>query len=460
MRRIEASIEQPTTPSGDNTTASSIAPSGPTSDAGDDDQKASGVASPTDSVSTKEKASQTREEREAKYKEVRERIFGDFKEGESAEGSQSNDHSHGASRASSVTGKKKKRNNKTDDDGFQARSAFNLYVPAAARPTGMFDLSTGNMPYFGPQLPAASPQMMQPGFFVPYNQQYPTTPQMQPYQMPMQPPVPMPGSSGIYPQTQQQQFVPFNQGPQQMAGQFYPAMQQQPQMVPQGSNMSSPVMGHAAIPRPQSQMSDPAWAQGAYQSQFPVYNGVPSPYQPQAQPVMPNPQMGNMGPSYPFGQLPFSPDTQTARNAHPVPGSFNRQNLNPQTRSFVPGADQAARMGPPPPNYAFPASFTQQQQQQQQPHPPMMPPMPQQQAPMQPLVTPQVPPYPQTSPTAPARKPNHRHNGNKNNASTPGSPPSSLSKWGTPATLPPKPPPPASSPRAAVAIANGGVSSF
>ena len=106
IRRAESGAGA-TTESGNNTTASSIAPSGATSDAGDDSQKASGLASPTESSTAKEKASQTREEREAKYHEVRQRIFAGFKEGDHPDGSHVIENSHGASRASSVAGRKK-----------------------------------------------------------------------------------------------------------------------------------------------------------------------------------------------------------------------------------------------------------------------------------------------------------------------------------------------------------------
>ena len=277
--------------------------------------------------------------------------------------------------------------------------------------------------------------MVQPGYYMPYNPQYQPVPQMQPYQMPMQPSGPMPGPNGLYPPAQQQQqFLSFNPPPQQMVGQFYPPMPHPQQISPQTSNMSSPVLGNAAMARPQPQSFDQAWGQASFPNQVPNYNGMSNPFQSPMQPVMPNSAMGNTPMPYPYGQLPFSSDTQSARNAHPVPGSFNRQNLNPQTRSFVPGAglnpasgtDQASRMGAAPSFPTGPASFAQPT------------PLPAATAPFVPAQG-----NSNNNPT-PSRKQNNR-NANAHAQSPPRQ--STLSKWGTPSTLPPKPPPPAS-PRA------------
>ena len=431
IRRVESGVAQ-ATESGNNTTASSIAPSGATSDAGDDSPKASGLASPTESTTTKEKAPQSREEREAKYNEARQRIFAGFREGDHPDSSHANDASIGASRTSSVAGKRNKRNNKNIDDSFTTRSAYGPSFREHYAPVGTFEQAAGNMAPFVPQMQPSNPPMMQPGYYMQYNQPYQHGPQMQPYQVPMQPSAPMPGPNGMYPSAQQQQqYMSFNMPHQQMVGQFYHPMQHQPQMSPQASNVSSPLLGNAAMAGPQPQSFDPSWGQASYPNQVQGYNGMPSTFQPQMQMSMPNNAMGNMSMPYPYGQLPVSPDSNNARNAHPLPGSFNRQNLNPQTRSFVPGAgldptpgtDAAYRMGaspsaPGPTGFAPAASY--------------------------PAAAASYPPVQGTANPTPHRKHNHRNHGN---ASTPAqSPPqsSTLSKWGTPATLPPKPPPPAS----------------
>ena len=484
MRRVESTNESRTSQSGENTTASSVAPSGPTSDAGDDESKASGVASPTEATSAKGKASKSREEREAKYKEVRERIFGDFKEAEGADSGQNQEGSHGVSRASSVTGgKKKKKAGKkatNDDDGFQARSAYNLFLPGAVRPGPVFSQPTRGMTYYSPQVPNGNPQMMQPGYYMSYNEQFEagTTPQMQSYQVPIQTPNSMPTSGGFYPQTQQQpqQFVPFNQHQQQMTGQFYPLMQQPTQMPPQASGMS-PVMGSAGVQRPQSQMSDQSWVQSGYAQQFQGFSGMQSQYPAQTQTGMPNTQMGTVPASYAYGQFQFPPGSPPTRAPHPVPGSFTRQNLNPQTRAFVPGGGQTnvagpqqssfyPQMVPVQPQPMQPQQMMQQPMQQQimspqqqQPHPMQQSMTQQHQQPMQ-----QNPSYmppgsfavaPPTQKTPSAKRGSHRANHNKGgggggndrnvSTSTATTSPyqnSSLSKWTAPATLPAKPPPP------------------
>ena len=78
MRRVESGAG-PSLESGNNTTASSVAPSGPTSDAGDDSQKASGMVSPTESTVAKEKDLKSLETRKAEYEKARERIFSGFR---------------------------------------------------------------------------------------------------------------------------------------------------------------------------------------------------------------------------------------------------------------------------------------------------------------------------------------------------------------------------------------------
>ncbi|KAJ5880650.1 uncharacterized protein N7473_011703 [Penicillium subrubescens] len=80
------------------------------------------------SMSAKDRMAMTREEREAKYAEVRERIFRDFPE--SAKSEASGDSTTNMSRSSSTTGRKKPQKQRTpNDDGFEARSQFNPYYP-------------------------------------------------------------------------------------------------------------------------------------------------------------------------------------------------------------------------------------------------------------------------------------------------------------------------------------------
>jgi len=76
MRRAGLGKDGQITGSDSNTAEGSTAPSKAGSETGYDSQQGTGVVSPTDSNMAKDKSAMTREEREAKYKETRERIFG------------------------------------------------------------------------------------------------------------------------------------------------------------------------------------------------------------------------------------------------------------------------------------------------------------------------------------------------------------------------------------------------
>ena len=141
MRRAGVGKEMSNNESGADTTESSINPSKAGSEAEDGSQRGTGFVSPSNSVTAKDKANMTREEREAKYKETRERIFKDFEDTDNVDGGGSNEVTNQVSRASSVNEKKrtKKRNN---DDGFEARSKFNAYYPTVQYAGSSYDTTT------------------------------------------------------------------------------------------------------------------------------------------------------------------------------------------------------------------------------------------------------------------------------------------------------------------------------
>ena len=405
-----------------NTATSSVGPSKSSSEAGEDGQKASGIASPTESMISKDKASQSREEREAKYKEARDRIFADWKEEQNAEALQANEIVNDASRASSVSGKKEKRNkrNKNDDDEFQARSAYSIVYSNSVRQAPAYEQPAAPMNYYN-QYMHSTGQLLQPGYSQPYSQQFQQVGEMQGYQMQMQAQSPMPQVPAIYPQNGiQQPYMTYHQQSPQIPGQYYPAMQQQSQMLSQHPSMSSPALNShgAQLSRPQSQMSDQGWG---YQFPYPGMNNPQSHYQTQGPPMIHGPQLNSI-PSYQYGQLPFQPSVPGGRTPHPVPGSYNRQNFNPQTRSFVPSlpSTYSDRLGPPPAiqGMNMPAGLIQSQ----------VSPIPS---------THFVPPFPGPGNSSPRKLPSQAPR-----SQSPGQ--STLSKWGTPSTLPPKPPPPAS----------------
>ena len=441
--------------SGAGTTESSVVPSKATSENGEDSQQGTGVVSPTESNLAKDKSSLTREEREARYREKREELFGP-----QSENGDSPDESKDVSRASSRNEKKKKSKHKRDDDGFEARSQFNAYYPtlpyhvspydptAAGTYYNAFDIQQGNTPH-QQGMPGAT--MMQQGF----QQGYPSMPNMQGYPTTMgQPPMMTPYNGQTSQGYSQHQPQTYNQ---QTPTQFYAQLHPGIAMGQQSPAMSSPSMNSAQVSRPQSQMSDQQWQQNGYANSY---------QQPQ-----PQPQFYPTGPSsisYPYGQLPYQPGFQN-KAAHPLPGSYNRSTFNPATRAFVPGSGSMPHqqtvtgpnygsMSPQPQNYgntpnpavmhsipiSYPNGNPQQPynpQAQSYPQPQTYPPMP----PMAGSYNPNTGSQDQ-SPKQYIQNHNVRkttsqsqQSGTYNNNSP--SQQSSLSKWGTPAHLPPKPPP-------------------
>ena len=428
------------TGSGANTTTSSLGPSKTGSETGDDGQRVSGVASPTDSISTKDKASMTREEREAMYKEARDRIFKDFEDSETTEVQPSAETPNETSRTSSTNGKKKTKK-KINDDGFEARSSYNAYYPAMQYAGPSYSSMANTMIYPNPFMQQTNTQMQYQGHQQPYNQGYPSVQPIHSYPMHL-PPIPMTYAPGSYsPSLGQQSFVPY--GPQ-VPQQYYQPIPQQNQMLSQTSGMSSPSLSFSnQSSRPQSQMSDEQWSQPPtnYQPSYQNFQG-PSPMYPvqgQQHLQAPTTPTNVAATPYPYGQLPYHPNVPGGRSPHPLPGSFSRQTFNPETRAFIPGShfaasqpnnqtsrqgDQPGRMGylSPPNHQAGTGTSAYGQPPLNNFHGPAMNPLGHFVQPR--ISTPHV-----------VRKVSN----NTTTSQPPGQ--SSLAKWGTPATLPPKPPP-------------------
>ncbi len=433
MRRAGLGKDGQANESGAVTNDSSKFPSKSGSEAEDGSQQGTGVASPTDSNNAKDKASMTREEREAKYKETRERIFKGFENNDNADGDATAGilPSNEVSRTGSANEKKKTKKHRNNDDGFHARSQYNAYYPPMQYPVSTFDQAGTSAAYFSPyglqQINAMgpsgnlSPPMLQQG----YNQGYHSMPSTPAYPMAMQQ---SPVTSGSNMNGQINGLGVYNQ---QIPQQYYQPMQQT--MIGHHSPaMSSPALStHAQLSRPQPQMPDQPWSQ----------NGLPYSYQlsRNQQPMYP-PQMHDRPPvgipavPYQYGQLPYQPNAPGGKAPHPLPGSYNRQAFNPQTRAFVPSTGFV-----PLPNAAYGgrtlSNGSQTQPYSQQPgtylHPSSTPSMP----------------FASPMPGLGSFVPGHdsKSYGTRKNSSqtidsqSPGQ--SSLSKWGTPANLPPKPPP-------------------
>ena len=441
--------------SGAGTTESSVVPSKATSETGDDSQQGTGVASPTESNLAKDKSSLTREEREARYREKREELFGP-----QSENADSPDDSKEVSRASSRNEKKKKSKYKRDDDGFEARSQFNAYYPTLPYHVNQYETTAAGTFYntFNMQQGNAPNQQVMPGVSTMqqgFQQTYPSMPNMQGYATAMCQPPMMASYNGQSPHG-------FNQHPtqafnQQTPTQFYAQLHPVMTMGQQSPPMSSPAMNSAQVPRPQEQTSEQQWQQNGYA------NGYQQPQTPS--------QFHTPGPtsvSYPYGQLPYQPGFES-KAAHPVPGSYNRSAFNPVTRAFVPGngsipqqqpntAPGYGTISPQPQSYGNNPSLavlhntsgsyangTSQQpynaQAQPYPQPPSFLQMQSMTGSYNTSAGSQDQSTKQLTPMSNNRKTSSQSQqpGSYNNS--PPVQPSSLSKWGTPAHLPPKPPP-------------------
>lgn len=424
MRREGAGKDGANTGSGANTNSSSMAPSKANSEAGDDSQRGTGFASPTDSTNAKERTNMTREEREAKYKETRDRIFKGFEDIDSGDTAHPGEV-NGMSRTSSGTGRKRSKKSRNHDDGFEARSQFNAYYPPAHYPNTSYEQNTNAVAYFNPYSPQGG-MIDQPGainagmFQTGYHQDYQAMPGTPVYTMGMQNtmmPVPeMAGSNsdGI--------LVCAGYGPQ-YPPQYYQQMAPTPMVGQQSPAMPSPAMSsHPHLSRSPSQMSDQTWAQHGYSYNYQQSIQTPQSYSPQMHHRSPITSVPSV--PYQYGQLPYQPHSPQGKQPHPVPGSYNRQAFNPQTRAFVPSSGFGIQ-GPQLSGISSDGALR---------------------SPMR---------LPSGSSTSSYSKPatTNQHSNSHSKTSmanqTPKTPsqqnssqPSSLAKWGTPANLPPKPPPP------------------
>ena len=405
------------------------------SEAEDGSQQGTGVVSPTDSGNTKDKASMTREEREAKYKETRERIFKGFENNDNEDGDTAavNVPSNEVSRTSSASEKKKTKKHRNNDDGFHARSQYNAYYPTIQYPTTTFDQAGNTVAYFSPYGPQQSNVLGPSGVLSPplfpqgYSQGYHSLPTSPAYPMNMQQ---SPMMSGSNMPGQNSSLGAYNQHVPQ---QYYQPMQQT--MVGQNPPaMPSPALSsNAQLSRPQPQMLDQSWSQNVFPYPYPQSKDQPPVYPPHTQDRPPSGGIPTV--HYQYGQLPYQSHTPGGKTPHPLPGSYNRQVFNPKTRAFVPGtgytSPQAASYG----NRSL-SNGSQNQPYIQQPGTYAQPSL----TPTTTFMSPMPGPGRYTSTQDPRSHGTRKVSSQTNDSQSPGQ--SSLSKWGTPAHLPPKPPPP------------------
>ncbi|GKZ18911.1 hypothetical protein AbraIFM66951_001869 [Aspergillus brasiliensis] len=398
MRRTDS--ERPSTEG--SVAASSSAPSKNGSEAGDSGNDGERGATPA-----KDRLTLTREEREAKYQEARERIFRDFTESKGAENA-NGDSGTNMSRSSSTSGRKKAHRQKTPhDDSFEVRSQFNAYYPGMPYANGPTPYGMAvNDPSFPTQ-----PCMVGPGVSPPtmgYGHSGQTGPMYSaPMNMNAMPHYSMPVSPQMTPSG------PWQNGPvpQQSPYSGYATINQSPAMP---STKSSPALSSYPMPNSVQYQPNPGWSTPPYPGGYPQpshRNPPPSGWAGyQTQPPTPT--------SYPYAQYPgqpMSPGMQGHAGAHPLPGSFNRSPFNPQTRSFVPGGATLAR---------HPSKGNQHGM---NPYPGMQPGMQPQWSGFQDMNS-KAQDMPGSVGHGPAR-----------GGPTGGR--DSIAKWGTPSHLPPKPPP-------------------
>ncbi|CAI7592681.1 unnamed protein product [Penicillium palitans] len=417
-------------------------PSKANSEDGDSGADGERHGSSSGATPAKDRMALTREEREAKYHEVRERIFRDFPDSAKSDPA-SGDSNPNMSRSSSANGRKKNQRQRTPhDDSFEVRSQFNAYYP------GM-QYGNGAAPYNAPvnesAYPNQVPYLVGPGVPPPSGGYMPSGQNgaMYPGQLNMN----MNGVSqypvAISPQMASNSSWQGGNMPQQSPYSGYASMNQPGMMNQPSSNASSPAMNNYAVPNVTPYQQTPNWNSAPFPPNFQQSphqrNGPPVhwpnyPQQPMASNMPPNmgsnmpPNMNsNMGPNmssnvpsnmgaYPYAQYPgqhMNPALQNSAGSHAaMQAGYARSHFNPQTRSFIPG-------GAPPGRHPNKGQHTMQSYGN-----------------MQSGVQQQWNGYPEPAPnrtmdSAPAMIPNR----------VPTAPRDSIAKWGTPAHLPPKPPP-------------------
>lgn len=393
----------------------------------------------------KPKVPRTREEKEIAYKQAKERIFGPEHSINDTVDKANAVEEKDNSRSSSVTGKKKAKSKqrKNSDDGFELRSQYEPYYPSSFSINGFGaggDSGYNAYPAFNTISQQSSPTGNMQSF--PYTPGYPAMVQQ------------APAGQTLW---QGQHLPNFNPG---QDSQSYGAMQdntfnldsafQQMSFQPPGGYPSQPTSNYGPsyqdtfqdMSRSASQQQQPgAWSQMSYQS--PSQAGQ-APFFPSQVPYVG--QISQTQNPYPYGQLPQGfANGKSSQNQHPVPGSFNRQQFNPQSQAFVPHYMASntpqymiPQMGSPPlSNFAtsMPAHSVQHLSQTQSNttfgSPRTAPPKTMaQRQPFQTYAGFSAPPNSNRSP--PSSTPNQPSTQN---------PQSTIAKWGAPASLPPKPPP-------------------
>lgn len=407
-------------------------------ESGGDDRKAKQIAS--------------REQREAKYEEVRKRIMGSAKPAQSPEQASQKDDSRSSSAAGKKGGRRKQRSD--SDDDFEARSAYSAVYPQPYAPAGLTatygygaTLETQHATY------SSAPQGGQVAApaFSPYGTMTNVTSwNGTVYNNQQAPP------SWMYGQTQNQQ-PGFD-----LSSTFNRVLNLQPTSGPMSPNAGVP-NGYPAPFSQQYNHQQPQWSQIQYPGAQP--SNVRQEYQTSYPAQMQQQAMGQYsdGQQYAYGQLPSQafPGRPPNKLEHPLPGSYKSKHFNPQSQAFVPGhtngiasqtfVTQGTMHGGDAASGGYSASFAPPHRSQQAylsnmsvgsahipptsnstqrtTSQPMMHPLPQPVFPRQPSPNVPLPPKPEHGILASASASVNQQQ-------------STIAKWGAPSSLPAKPPPP------------------
>ena len=435
MRRAETGRDGQASDSGANTTANSIIPSKAGSEADDASNTDTGFVSPTDSDIMKDKTAITREEREAKYRLARERIFKGFDDTDKSENISRTSTSNQVSRASSTEKKRnRKRNNHNDD--FEARSQFNAYYPGMQIPSIAYAQAADPTSFFNPYMPHLSTSNGQPRTFSSRSSQtqYPQGCQAVSSSIGSGMGGPQPSISatnGFY--SQGNASSTFNGYDQQTPTQYFQAMQRS------SSGFSSPAMNNNGFASQQyTQWPEQQWPQPWNKYQPTDGQQMSAEYQSQSK----NSASSMSSTPYPYGELPYQSMSQVGRQQHPLPGSYSRPSFNPRTNSFVP----QTHLGPPTlasygtrPNQSSPAvpSMAFQYGSQGFPYDQQLPSYAQSSS----LSSLPMPPVPAAQNIGFDTKSFGLRKGSSLPASSQPTGQNLISKYGVPSHLPPKPPP-------------------
>jgi hypothetical protein len=402
-----------------------------------------------DGEGNKDKAALSREEREARYREARQRIFGSA-ESEETDAAETNgsgedkDKGKDVSRSSSAAGKKKaKKQRNYDDDDFQARSRFNVYYPQQYPVPGYaadnavyysgYPGSSQNAPY-ATMNPGASPP---PTYSTPYPGMMTPDAQSQ-YGWSGQQYQPSNGSM-VYPGYGQMQngydlSADFQRGMSSFQNASGPS-----QVTPK---MANPQMAsyQDTYQQPQHMSMNSGWSQMNQQPSYPMAQGSYGAQNGPSNRPMSAPHQGPMS-GYPYSQFPQNAyNGKPNRNQHPIPGSYNRGQFNPQTQAFVPGGRNMP-FGMQPNMVQGTPQMNSYGGYQQMPGQNTMPAQ-------MPRLSPSATSTPSFGSPQSMQGNNSAPSMNRiaSQSGDPGSAHSSIAKYGTPSHLPPKPPAPAHAP--------------